>query len=72
MLEPTVIVCHAAYEQQWLTLAKEYHDHLKDMSNVPGMAGSQTPAVRDGGGESDDWRVQILRFDRAGANAHLH
>lgn len=53
---------YTAYEQQWLTLAEEYHDHLKDMSTIPGMAGPQKAAVKPGGGDKDDWKVQIFRW----------
>ena len=56
-----MLVLNAAYEQQWLTLAEEYHDHLKDMSAVP-IAGAQEAAVRQDGGQTDDWRVQIFRL----------
>lgn len=52
----------AAYEQQWLTLAKEYHDHLLDIRNVAEVAGSQQPAVRHNGSDADEWRVQIFRY----------
>ncbi len=54
-------VVHAAYEQQWLTLAEEYHDHLKDMSSIPGMAGPKQAALKHGGTDKDDWKVQIFR-----------
>jgi len=50
-----------AYEQQWLTLAKEYHDHLKDMHSIPGMAGPDKWALKHGGSDKDDWKVQIFR-----------
>lgn len=51
----------AAYEQQWLTLAEEYHDHLKDMTSIPGLAGPRQAARTDVNGDSDTWRVQIFR-----------
>lgn len=51
----------AAYEQQWLILAEEYHDHLRDMHTIPGMAGPGQAALKPGGGKQDDWKVQIFR-----------
>lgn len=53
---------HAAYEQQWLILAEEYHDHLRDMHTIPGMAGPGQAALKPGGGKQDDWKVQIFRY----------
>ncbi|KAL0024770.1 hypothetical protein WJX79_004892 [Trebouxia sp. C0005] len=57
-----------AYEQQWLTLAKEYHDHLKDMHSIPGMAGPDKWALKHGGSDKDDWKVQIFRCMDSGSS----
>ncbi|KAL3155264.1 hypothetical protein ABBQ32_013195 [Trebouxia sp. C0010 RCD-2024] len=57
-----------AYEQQWLTLAEEYHDHLKDMTSIPGLAGPRQAARTDVNGDSDTWRVQIFRCMDSGSS----
>lgn len=52
---------HAAYEQQWLTLAEEYHDRVPDLARVQGLAGPDTP-VDNPDTSKESWAVRMFRW----------